>query len=222
MIRVVLADDQALIRMGLRLLLDTTEDIKVVAEAQDGGHAVALVREHAPDVVVMDIRMPGVDGLTATQIIGRDPSLAQTRVVVLTTYGQDANVFAALRAGASGFLLKDAEPEELLRALRVAARGDALLSPEVTRQVIGAFAKIRDNAPPDSSAPGLDVLTDREREVVRLAARGLSNAEIAVHLGVSPLTVKTHVTRSMGKLDLRDRTQLVIAAYESGLVTPGR
>jgi DNA-binding NarL/FixJ family response regulator len=225
-IRVLLADDQALLRAGFRMLLSAAGDIEVVAEAANGGTAVALAREHRPDVVLMDLRMPEVDGLTATGLITGDPALAAVRVVVLTTFDDDESVFAALRAGASGFLVKDVEPEDLLHAVRVVARGDALLSPSVTRAVIAQFTSGRPGAPaapasapgPDRQAPpGLAALTEREREVVCLVAAGLSNEEIAAKLTVSPLTVKTHVSRAMMKLCARDRAQLVVFAYEHGL-----
>ena len=243
MIRVLLADDQVLVRAGFRMLLESAGDIAVVGEAANGGTAVALVREHAPDVVLMDLHMPEVDGVTATRLITGDPRLAATRVVVLTTFDDDQTVFSALRAGASGFLVKDVEPEELLQAVRVVARGDALLSPSVTKAVISAFAS--GGQPPDLRAeraaalpasgrpesskgsgrssggravpPGLASLTDREREVVGLVAEGLSNDEIARKLVVSPLTAKTHVSRAMIKLNARDRAQLVVFAYENGL-----
>ena len=243
MIRVLLADDQALVRAGFRALLESADDISVVAEAQNGGAAVALVRELTPDVVLMDLNMPEVDGLTATGRITADPSLATVKVVVLTTFDDDEHVFAALRAGASGFLVKDIEPEELLQAVRVVARGDALLAPSVTRSLIAAFARQPAQAPaaraagagagpgaPGASSGdaravarqvGLASLTDREREVVALVAAGLSNDEIAARLVVSPLTAKTHVSRSMTKLAARDRAQLVVIAYEHGLAGPG-
>ena len=227
MIRVLLADDQVLVRAGFRLLLESAGDITVVAEAANGGVAVALTREHAPDVVLMDINMPEVDGVTATHLIAGDPRLAATRVVVLTTFDDEKTVFAALRAGASGFLVKDVEPEELLQAVRVVARGDALLSPSVTRAVIATFTAgggtpgprpARAAVPGGRAAPpGLAALTEREREVVALVASGLSNDEIARELVVSPLTAKTHVSRAMTKLNARDRAQLVVLAYEHGL-----
>jgi DNA-binding NarL/FixJ family response regulator len=228
-IRVLLADDQALLRAGFRMLLATADDIEVVAEAANGGAAVALAREHRPDVVLMDLRMPDVDGLTATGLITGDPALAAVRVVVLTTFDDDESVFAALRAGASGFLVKDVEPPDLLQAVRVVARGDALLSPSVTRAVIAQFTSGRLAAPAPGPGrpgppppPGLAALTEREREVVCLVAAGLSNDEIATKLTVSPFTVKTHVSRAMTKLYARDRAQLVVLAFEHGLVArPG-
>jgi DNA-binding NarL/FixJ family response regulator len=223
-IRVLLADDQVLVRAGFRLLLESGGDIEVIAEAANGGVAVALTREHAPDVVLMDVNMPEVDGVTATHLIASDPRLAATKVVVLTTFDDEQTVFAALRAGASGFLVKDVEPEELLQAIRVVARGDALLSPSVTRAVIAAFTSNGGassprpaRAPVPAALPGLASLTEREREVVALVASGLSNDEIARRLVVSPLTAKTHVSRAMTKLHARDRAQLVVLAYEHGL-----
>jgi DNA-binding NarL/FixJ family response regulator len=221
-IRVLLADDQALLRAGFRMLLESADDIEVCAEAANGGTAVALARQHRPDVVLMDLRMPDVDGVTATSLITGDPELAAVRVVALTTFDDDESVFAALRAGASGFLVKDVEPEDLLRAVRVVARGDALLSPSVTRAVIARFtADPRGHDSPVDPArpplPGLAALTEREREVVSLVASGLSNDEIATKLTVSPLTAKTHVSRAMTKLAARDRAQLVVFAYEHGL-----
>jgi DNA-binding NarL/FixJ family response regulator len=216
-IRVLLADDQALLRAGFRLLLDTAEDIEVVGEADNGGVAVAMARQHVPDVVLMDLRMPDVDGVTATSLISGDPSLAGVRVVVLTTFDDDQTVFAALRAGASGFLVKDIEPAELLQAIRVVARGDALLSPSVTRAVISAFTA---GATPATRTAVPTSLTEREREVVGLVAAGLSNEEIAQRLVVSPLTAKTHVSRAMTKAGARDRAQLVVFAFEHGLTAP--
>jgi RNA polymerase sigma factor (sigma-70 family) len=217
-IRVVLADDLVMIRAGLRVLLDAEDDIEVVAEAGDGEEAIARVRAEHPDVVVMDIRMPGLDGLAATRAIVADPDLADVRVVVLTTFDLDEYVFEALRAGAAGFLLKDTEPVDLLRAVRSAAAGDALLSPAITRRLIEEFAARPEHRPIQASA--LERLTEREREVVALVAAGLSNDEIAATLVISPATARTHVSRAMIKLGARDRAQLVVVAYESGLVTP--
>ena len=218
MIRVLLADDQALVRAGFRALLDAQDDIEVVGEANDGAEAVALARRHGPDVVLMDIRMPGTDGLAATRAIVGDDRLAGVRIVILTTFELDEYVFEAIRSGASGFLVKDTEPVELLRAVRAVAAGDALLSPGVTRRLIGEFATQTREAQP---TPQLDVLTDREREVMALVAEGLSNDDIAARLFLSPMTAKTHVSRAMTKLGARDRAQLVVFAYESGLVRPG-
>jgi DNA-binding NarL/FixJ family response regulator len=218
MIRVVLADDQALVRAGFRALLDAQDDIEVVGEAGNGEEAVRLATQLTPDVVLMDIRMPGVDGLSATRRIAADDRLAGVRVVILTTFGLDEYIFEAIRAGASGFLVKDTEPGELVQAVRVVAGGEALLSPSVTKQLIAEFAaRAKEPQSPDS----LEELTDREREVVALVAEGLSNEEIAGRLFVSPATAKTHVSRAMGKLRARDRAQLVVIAYESGLVRPG-
>jgi len=217
-IRVLLADDQALVRGGFRALLDAEEGVEVVGEAADGDSAVTLAREQRPDVVLMDVRMPGSDGLDATRRIVADPALADVRVVILTTFDLDEYVFEALRAGASGFLLKDTEPVDLLAAVRAVARGDALLAPSVTRRLIEEFAgRLREPRPSTT----LDPLTEREREVVALVGGGLSNDEIAERLVVSPATAKTHVSRSMVKLGVRDRAQLVVLAYESGLVRPG-
>jgi DNA-binding NarL/FixJ family response regulator len=218
MIRVVLADDQVLVRAGFRALLDAQDDIEVVGEAGDGEQAVRLATELTPDVVLMDIRMPGTDGLAATRRISADGQLAGVRVVILTTFELDEYVFEAIRSGASGFLVKDTEPDELVQAVRVVAGGDALLSPSVTRRLIGEFAA-RAKAPHDTG--GLDELTDREQEVLALVADGLSNTEIAKRLYLSPATAKTHVSRAMIKLRARDRAQLVVIAYESGLVRPG-
>jgi len=222
MIRVLLADDQALIRAGFRVLLEAAGDIEVVGEAVNGAQAVDLAREQRADVVLMDIRMPEVDGLEATQRIAADDDLAGVKVVILTTFESDEYVYQALRAGASGFLVKDTEPEDLIRAVRVVARGDALLSPSVTRRLITSLARQPRRAPvqPEASQ-SLSRLTEREREVLALVAEGLSNEEIAGRLFLSPLTTKTHVSRILTKLDARDRAQLVVLAYESGLVVPG-
>ncbi|MCX4545575.1 response regulator transcription factor [Streptomyces sp. NBC_01565] len=218
MIRVLLADDQQLVRAGFRALLDAQPDIEVAGEAADGAEAVRLVRALRPDIALMDIRMPGLDGLAATRAITEDPSLASVKVVMLTTFDLDEYVFEAIRSGASGFLVKDTEPEELLRAVRAVVAGDALLSPGVTRRLIAEFAA-RSKAP--AAAAELDRLTEREREVMALVGMGMSNEEIARRLVVSPLTAKTHVSRTMIKLGARDRAQLVVLAYESGLVRPG-
>jgi DNA-binding NarL/FixJ family response regulator len=214
-IRVAVVDDQALVRMGLRVLLESEPDTELVGEAADGAAGVDLVRASAPDVVLMDVRMPGTDGLTALRRITDDPSLRDVRVVVLTTFELDEYVFEALAAGASGFVLKDGDPADLLRAIRVVADGGSLLSPSVTRRVIEQFA----SAPARRAAPrpGLDELTEREREIVAWVATGRSNDEIAEELVVSPATVRTHVSRAMLKLRARDRAQLVVFAIESGL-----
>ena len=220
MIRVLLADDQALVRAGFRALLDAQEGIEVVGEAADGDEAVRLARALRPDVVLMDIRMPGLDGLEATRAIAADELLDGVRIVILTTFDLDEYVFEALRVGASGFLVKNTEPADLIRGVRAVAEGDALLSPGVTRRLIAEFAT-RASRSPDVSSPELGQLTEREREVMGLVAAGLSNDEIAAKLVVSPATAKTHVSRAMVKLGARDRAQLVVFAYESGLVRPG-
>jgi DNA-binding NarL/FixJ family response regulator len=217
-IRVLVADDQAAVRGGFSALIASEDEMDVVGEATNGREAVDLARTVFPHVVVMDIRMPVLDGLEATRLICADPTLAGTRVLVLTTFDLDEYVYKALRVGASGFLLKDAGPRELLNAIRVVATGDALIAPSITKRLIAEFAERRDpNEPPAAVAE----LTEREREILRLVARGLTNAEIAGRLVISPLTTKTHVSRILRKLDCRDRAQLVTLAYESGLVTPG-
>jgi len=218
-IRVILADDQALVRAGFRVLLGAAPDIEVVGEAADGQAAVDLARGVEADVALMDIRMPGVDGIEATRRIASDPALVDLRVVIVTTFDADEYVFEALRAGASGFLVKDTEPEDLIDAVRVVARGDALLSPSVTRRLIANIAGRGAGRPVDAGR--LSVLTEREREVLSLVAAGMTNEEIAAALYLSPLTAKTHVSRAMGKLGARDRAQLVVIAYETGLVRPG-
>ena len=217
-IRVVIADDQALVRAGFRALLERTDGIDVVGEATDGAAAVARARDTVPDVVLMDVRMPVLDGIEATRRITADPTLPDVRVLVLTTFEVDEYVFEALRAGASGFLLKDVEPEDLRQAIRLVADGQALLSPSVTRRVIAEFSARPQRTPPDNSR--LAQLTDREREVMALVARGLTNNEIGAQLFMSPATAKTHVNRAMTKIGARDRAQLVVLAYESGLVEP--
>jgi DNA-binding NarL/FixJ family response regulator len=217
-IRVLLADDQALVRAGFRVLLETEDGFDVVGEAGDGEQAVALAAEHRPDIVVMDVRMPGTDGLEATRRITADPALAGVKVLVLTTFDVDEYVYEALRSGASGFLLKDTEPVELLRALHVVAAGEALLAPTVTRRLIAEFVGRPEHRRVNPSA--VREVTDREREVLALVAGGLSNDEIAAHLVISTATARTHVSRIMTKIGARDRAQLVVLAYESGLVTP--
>jgi len=218
MIRVLLVDDQPLIRSGFRALLDVEDDIEVVAEAADGREGLALAKEHLPDVALIDIQMPVVDGIETTRRIASDPSLARVHVVILTNYGLDEYVFNALRAGAAGFLVKDILPEDFLHAVRVAARGDALLAPSITRKLIGRYV-----TQPLRADPGrvLTELTNREREAVALVAQGLSNDQIAGRMVISPMTAKTHINRAMVKLHARDRAQLVVLAYESGLVVPG-
>jgi DNA-binding NarL/FixJ family response regulator len=217
--RVLIVDDQALVRAGFKVLIDADDDLEVVGEAEDGEQAVALTGELAPDVILMDIRMPKVDGLEAIRrILANQPDPAP-RILVLTTFDADEYVYEALRSGASGFLLKDTEPDQLVSAVKVVAAGDALLSPSITRRLIGEFAsrpEVRDAHPEE-----LDSLTEREREVMTLVAQGLSNAEIAEELVISPTTAKTHVSRVMMKMMARDRAQLVVMAYESGLVVPG-
>jgi len=217
-IRVLLADDQTLVRSGFRALLERSDDIEVVGEAADGAAAIDLARTERPDVLLMDIRMPGVDGLEATRRITADETLAKARVIMLTTFELDEYVFEALHAGASGFLLKDVEPDELRAAIRIVAHGEALLSPSVTRRLIREFVAQpgRHRPPPEQ----LDSLTEREREVLALVAEGLSNQEIAERLVISPATAKTHVSRTMLKLHAHDRAQLVVVAYETGLVRP--
>ena len=219
MIRVVVADDQALVRGGVRVLVDSAPDLEVAGEAADGTEAVALARKHLPDVVLMDIRMPHMNGLEATRLICGGEDTSTVRVLILTTFDLDEYVYAALRAGASGFLLKDTPPADLLAGIRVVASGEALLAPSVTRQLIREFVRRPEGdrlAPPEA----LNTLTEREREVLALVARGWSNAEIAERLYLSPATAKTHVGRLLMKLQARDRTQLVVIAYETGLVTP--
>jgi len=221
MIKVVLADDQALLRAGFRALLDADPEIEMVGEASDGATAVQIVTQTRPDVVLMDIRMPGTDGLAATERICATPDLAHVRVIMLTTFELDEYVFEALRVGASGFLVKDTEPAELLASIKAVARGDAALSPSVTRRLIDHVGE-RVRATIDTErVRALDRLTDREREIVTLVGEGLSNDEIAARLVLSPATAKTHVSRAMVKVNARDRAQLVVLAYEGGLIRPG-
>ncbi|MFD5158232.1 response regulator [Streptomyces hawaiiensis] len=217
MIRVLLVDDQPLIRSGFRALLDLEDDIEVVAEAADGREALTLVNECLPDVALIDIQMPVMDGIEATRRIASDPALTGVHVVMLTNYGMDEYVFEALRAGAAGFLVKDIVPEDFPHAVRVAARGDALLAPSVTRKLIHRYVT---QPLPTATGAALAELTGREREAVALAAQGLSNGQIADRMVISPMTAKTHINRAMTKLHARDRAQLVVFAYESGLVTP--
>ena len=219
MIRVLIADDQALLRDGFRSILDREDDIEVVAEADDGAEAVVAARRTRPDVALMDIRMPRLDGISATERLLQEPD--PPRVLVLTTYDTDQNLYAALRAGASGFLLKDVRAAQLCDAVRVAARGEELYAPQVLRRIVAAYVDGHEQ-PAGAGSHALDVLSARERDVAGLIARGLSNAEIAGQLFLSEATVKTHVNRILGKLGLRDRVQVVVLAYESGLVTPGR
>jgi DNA-binding NarL/FixJ family response regulator len=211
-IRVLLVDDQPLLRRGFRALLDVEDDIEVVAEAADGEEGLALAKEHLPDIALIDIQMPVMDGVEATRRIAADPALARVHVVILTNYG-----FDALRAGAAGFLVKDIQPEDLLHAVRVAARGDAMLAPSITRMLISRYVAYPLTA---GAGPQLKELTNREREAVALAAQGLSNDQIADRMVISPATAKTHISRAMAKVHARDRTQLVVLAYETGLVTP--
>ena len=220
-IRVVVADDQALVRSGFTVLLSGEPDIDVVGEAGNGAEAVAVAAREHPEVLLMDVRMPVMDGLEATRRITGDESLASTRVVILTTFDLDEYVYEALRAGASGFLLKDTLPVDLLNAVRVVAAGDALIAPRITRRLIEEFARRPAPAATDATRKALDQITEREREVLELVARGQSNAEIAAQLYVSHATVKTHVSRLLMKLDARDRAQLVMIAYETGVVQPG-
>ncbi|CAM5412289.1 response regulator [Streptomyces aurantiogriseus] len=218
-IRVLLADDQTLVRAAFAMLVESAPDMEVVGQAGTGREAVELARDERADLVVMDIRMPDLDGIEATRLIAADEHLAGVRVLVLTTYDTDENIVEALRAGASGFLVKDTRPADLLDAIRTVAAGEALLSPGPTARLIARFLRSPAAAPPTTGGP--ESLSEREREVLALVARGLTNTEIAETLGLSPLTAKTHVSRIMGKLGARDRAQLVIVAYESGLVTPG-
>ncbi|MGK8524044.1 response regulator [Nocardia asteroides] len=217
MIRVLLVDDQPLIRSGFRALLDLEDDIEVVAEAADGSEGLALARQHRPDIALVDIQMPVLDGLETTRRIAADPALSAVHVVILTNYGLDEYVFDALRAGAAGFLVKDIQPEDFLHSVRVAARGNALLAPSITRRLIDRYVT---RPLGTGTGTGLRELTNREREAVVLVAHGLSNDEIADRMVISPLTAKTHINRAMTKLHARDRAQLVVLAYESGLVTP--
>ncbi|MFE6041232.1 response regulator [Streptomyces sp. NPDC056452] len=219
MIRVLLIDDQPLIRSGFRAFLDLEDDIEIVAEAANGQEGLQLAREHLPDIALIDIQMPVLDGIETTRHIAADPALTGVHVVILTNYGLDEHVYNALRAGAAGFLVKDILPEDFLHAVRVAARGDALLAPSITRKLINRYVA---QPPPTSSGTGkpLEELTGREREAVVLVAHGLSNDEIADRMVISPLTAKTHINRAMTKLHARDRAQLVVLAYESGLVRP--
>ncbi|MGC8480902.1 MAG: response regulator [Acidimicrobiales bacterium] len=218
MIRVLLVDDQALVRAGLRVLLESSEDIRIVAEAADGSAAIEVLRREPIDVVLMDIRMPVMDGLAATKVITDNPSFATTKLIMLTTFAEDEYILEALRSGASGFLVKDCEPNELINAVRVVHQGDALLSPSVTRSLIATIAQRA--SPLSTNLSTLDILSDRERDVLVHVGAGLNNSEIAEKLYLSPLTVKTHVSHVMTKLRVRDRAQLVVVAYETGLIRP--
>ena len=220
-LRVLIADDQALVRAGFRLILEADDGIEVVGDASDGEEAVAAARRLRPDVVLMDVRMPRLDGLEAARRILADPATASCRVIMLTTFDLDEYVYAAVVAGASGFLLKDVSPEQLVAAVRLAAAGDALLAPSITRRLVERFARTTPASAPSAPPPELASLTPREREVLVLLARGLSNSELAERLTLSEATVKTHVARVLDKLNLRDRVQAVVLAYESGLVRPG-
>ncbi|MGH3244657.1 MAG: response regulator [Trebonia sp.] len=222
-IRILVADDHSLVRAGFRSILGDEDDIDVVAEARDGTEAVEAAARHRPDVVLMDIRMPGLDGLDATRRITADPSLGSVKIIILTTFDLDEYVFGALKAGASGFLLKGVEPQALVDAVRTVARGDALLEPGATRRLIEAYvAGQQTTAPAAAARPLPAALTAREQEILRLIASGRSTSEIAEHLVISPLTCKSHISRMLTKLDARDRVQLVMLAYESGLVVPGQ
>lgn len=220
-VRVLVADDQDLVRSGFRLILLTYGDIDVVGEARDGQEAVELAQRLRPDVVLMDIRMPHMNGIEATRAISNDPRLEDVRVLILTTFDLDEYVYDALSAGAGGFLLKDTEPDEIASAVRVVAAGEALIEPSITRRLIETFVAARPGVPAGAAACGIDQLTDREREILTLVARGLNNDQIGERLFISPATVKTHLARIMAKLDAHDRAQLVVRAYESGLVKPG-
>ncbi|MDR4533719.1 response regulator transcription factor [Glutamicibacter sp. PS] len=218
---VLVVDDQSLIRAGFAALLDAEDDMRVLGQAADGAQAVRMARALHPQIVLMDIRMPGTDGITAAATISADPTLSQTRILMLTTFEHEEYILAAIRAGASGFLVKDTEPEDLIQAVRVVAGGDSLLSPSVTRTLLAQVAASREPQAPQA-AQQLDALTEREREVLALVGTGRTNAEIAAALFITPLTAKTHVSRILGKTGIRDRTGLVVLAYESGLVTPGQ